>query len=245
MKSNHSVVEYSLAQLLIAANKTDVAHAHALKAVSLANELLEKEPASAKYMERVSLAHTVLGEALLHLDEYDESKLALEKAISIGNALSTNDQTVSRWVGVATAQPKLILAKLHLEIENNEIALKHFGEVATHSEALVRDGTADPITVRRYCSALAGSARQFEGTHNSWDNIIDTLSKDKTKHGPEALALLAEAFARKGAMAEAMNIVSGLQKAGYRHPEFLAFLNSYPEVGTEENLNLPSPVQRL
>ncbi len=50
------------------------------------------------------------------------------------------------------------------------------------------------------------------------------------RHGPEALALLAEAYARRGQNADASQIASKLHTAGYRHPDFLALLAEYPDL---------------
>ena len=245
LKESNAIVEYNLAQSLIAANKVDLAEMHARTAVALASELLEIESTSTTFKERVSLAYTILGEALLYLDKFDQSKEALEKAISIGKELSANDQTVTRWIGLATAQPKLVLAKLNLERGKHDTALSQFEEVSEVIKSLIQEGKADAIAIRRYCSALAGTARHFGSKHTAWDVIIDILSADTNKHGPEALALLAEAYAYRGKIDEALTIVSNLSHAGYRHPEFLVFIKSNAELKIDKNSNLPSPVQRL
>jgi hypothetical protein len=54
----------------------------------------------------------------------------------------------------------------------------------------------------------------------------------RNAHAPEALTLLAEAYQRSDNVNEARLITSRLAAAGYRHPDFLALLETFPDLKT-------------
>ncbi len=227
------VAHYGIAQIALGLNDLVLAYDHVKTATRLANELAATDPDNAVYQDRLSFSHAILGEVYVHRGQLSEARKTLLKSISIGAALRTKNENVARWRGNVLAHPKLVLARLEASEGNLAEAESLFTEVSDDLREKINSNTADMISMRRYCEAVAGKARLSSEAIVLWTEIISILGPGTRKHGPEALLILSEAHIKTSQSSSAKAIATQLFNAGYRHPDFVILLKAYPDLITQ------------
>lgn len=225
-----SVAYFRLAQIEIATGRVYQAFDHAVTATRMADQLLAADWRNSDQMTRTASAYTVLGETYLHLRRYPEARLSLAKSIELAEQLVARDGDVAEWKGHTLASAKLVLARTEVEEGDSQGAIILFGEVASALGTMINSKMTTPYVVRNYCAALAGRARLDQVYKGDRTRIIDLLVPDSLKLGPESLVLLAEAYAHTGNNYEGRAAASKLYAAGYRHPDFVALIQEFPEL---------------
>jgi hypothetical protein len=129
-----------------------------------------------------------------------------------------------RWRAKALVQPALVRAQMSASRGERAEAIAAYAEARDILSSAVAAGQADPTAVRRYCAALAGRARLEQDAQAAWREIADRLGADERRAGPEALALLSEAYANIERREDAARIVRRLIDMKFRHPDFMDFL---------------------
>jgi len=193
-----------------------------------AKGLLDLDPTNTEAMDRASCAYNLLGESELRLGRRNAAKSALITAVNLSDKLVSSDGSVALWKGKNRADAKLMLARHAASTGDIDSARAIYRDIETELRELVSSQHADPIILRRYLAALAGTARITNTSKDAWDEIIQRAGQDPKRNGPEALTILAEAYQRSGKNGEARRIVTKLYAAGYRHPDFLALIDEFP-----------------
>lgn len=226
-----AAAKYRLAQTQLALGSVDAALGNARQAADIADALLALDGENIERVDRALLAHTVVGEAYLHLGQYP---LAMESALK---AIAVVPGTAQREVGEEqtrafdASQAKLVLATLHQRLGQSAQARQLFAEVTENYRTSQLGGSAAYAGgLGRYCEALAGLARLSPADNTGWQAIVGVLGSRGASAGPGAQALLAEAYVRTGEEALARAIVAQLHSAGYRHPDFMALLDRFPQL---------------
>ena len=232
LKEGAVVAHYGMAQIALRLNDLTLALRHVKTATNLASELANTDPDNAVYQDRLAYSHTILGEVYAYQGQLSDARQALFTSISIGVALRTKNENVARWHSVI-AHPKLILARLEASEGNLAEAESLFAEVSDDLREKINGNAADMISMLRYCEALAGKARLSTEAMGLWKEVIAILGPSMKKHAPEALLLLSEAYIETNQSSNAKAITTRLFDAGYRHPDFVTLLKTYPDLLAE------------
>jgi len=229
LTDSESIAHYSLADILLASGRIDLASMEASKAITLAENLLQREPENLDFAERAAVAHTIIGEVYLHQGALTKARQSLSMAISIGDRLTENEDTIVRWKGINSALPSLLLARVEERENNSSKALAAYTKLVELLASIVTTGASSSAITRIYCNALAGQARLSPQEYNAnLKNIISMLSPKLKANSPKSLTVLSEALIRMDRMAAAISIASQLYAVGYRHPDFMALLTANP-----------------
>ncbi|OGT59332.1 MAG: hypothetical protein A3E01_12340 [Gammaproteobacteria bacterium RIFCSPHIGHO2_12_FULL_63_22] len=224
------VAKYSMAQLALAVNRLDEALTSAEIAAKLADQLLLVDTDNSNVADRSSFAFTVLGRVHFYRRDFVNARAALEKAVSIAEPLVRADDDVSEWRSVTLADANLAIGALDIYTKRNAAGLDRLSAMVKDFLPQMARPNTDPIIVRRYCSALAEKERLSGVNNGAWTEIVMRLAPLSAKNGPDALTILAEAYFHIGKQGEAIAIITQLFDAGYRHPDFLALLDKYPDL---------------
>lgn len=216
----------ALAEILL--NNVDSAVTHANVAVAIAHSAYEVDRTNTAAAERMSFSQSILSEALWRAGKLNAARNAAISANSIAEQMLALDGNIDRWRSKFAAQARLMLGRVHADLGDSELARQIFMQVVLDLKASANGAMADPITQRRYCEALAGSARLGADAVQLWREIIDVLGPATEGAGPEVLTILMEAYLQTGEIVEASRIRSRLYDAGYRHPDFLAVIEQFP-----------------
>ena len=222
---------YRLAQIEIAAGQLQEAAARAGAAVNSFDQLSADDPDNMEPADRASLAHAVLGEAYFHLGQARQARATLLRSIEIAEQLVARDDSVAQWREQNLALPQVTLARVYAAAGDTAAAHRLFATVTENLRQPALRDNADPRTVRIYCAALAGLARDSARSEPLWSEIVSTLSRKVGRQSPDGLILLAEADAALGRLESAGEITSKLSLAGYRHPDLLSVLGRHPTLG--------------
>lgn len=217
------------AQLEIALGQLTAALKAATSAVTLSKALFAADAENADLAEQYVRSLAVFGETAVFANRGAEALEPLLTAISIAERFLALDGDVFRWKGINLAHSKLVLGRI-LELEGStKKAQDVFESVAFElkDEPMVKQPGS--IIQRRYCQALAGRARLTNSSSES-EKIVQLLGLEPTKLSPESLGLLAEAHQKIGEMNAAALISVELFGAGFRHPEFMALLDEFPDL---------------
>ncbi len=228
LKEGAVVAHYGIAQIALGLNNLPLALRHVSKATELARELATAEPDNAVYQDRLSFSHAILGEVYAYQGRLPDARRELLTSISIGKALRSKNENIARWHGNVLAHPKLVLARLEASEGNHDQADELLSEVVDDLHEKVKSDTADMISLRRYCEALAGKAQLSPEATGLWKEVQTTLEPGRKKHGPKALLLLGAAYINLGQVPNAQAIAGRLFDAGYRHPDFMTLLEDHP-----------------
>jgi tetratricopeptide (TPR) repeat protein len=221
---------YRLAQTQLNSGLADAAMATAERSVVLADALLAADAANIENVDRAVHARAVLGETYLHLGRLGAAEATLLQSIAaVGDFMSRKpDPVLSR--GLTSSEPTLLLAELQARRGDQREALRLFNQVVGYYRLRQERGeSADIVTLRRHCSALAGLARATPAGRDGWVEIIALLGPAQGRLAPDAQTLLAEAYANTGQDARARVIAGQLHANGYRHPGFMALLGRFPK----------------
>lgn len=222
-----AVAEYRLAQIEIALGRPEIAVEQAGSAMRYADALLAADPDRTERMDRAALARAAFGEANALLGRKAEAVHALDGAIDLGQRLAALDAANAVWSGFTLAQPSLIKAKLVANADRS-LALGMLDTLISDLRPLVAK-TNEPSITRVLCGSLAARSR-LTGSQEDWREIAALVQSNATKQVPETQALYAEALYRTGDSAEATPILRRLRQSGYRHPDFMALLEEFPEL---------------
>lgn len=233
LKEAAVVAHYGMAQMALGLDDLTLALRHVKTATDLAGELANTDPDNAIYQDRLSFSLAILGEVYAYQGQLSDARQALITSISIGSALRTKDENVAHWRGDVFAYPKLVLARLEASEGNLAEAESLFTDVSDDLRAIISSNAADMISMRRYCEALAGQARLTSEAMGLWTEVIAILGPSQKKQGPEALLLLSEAHMEAGQSSNARAIATKMFDAGYRHPNFMTLIKTYPDLLAE------------
>ena len=235
LKESALVAHYGIAEIALLMNDLTLALGHVKTATNLADELASADPENAVYQQRLSFSHAILGEVYAYQGQISDARQVLSTSISVRAPLGTKEENVARWRRNVLAHPKLVLARLEASEGNLTEAESLFAEVADDLAAWVKENTADIVSTRRYCEALAGKARLSSEDTGLWIEVIAILEPGKKKLGPEALLLLGEAYIKTSQSSKARDIATNLFEAGFRHPDFVALLKANPDLLAESS----------
>ena len=209
-------------RILIALGNTDEAVLLAQRASHLADELLRADPKSSEGIDRASMAHARVGEALVYQGECDEARHNLAGAIDLARLLVNRDDKVSRWSAKLLAHPLLFVARCDAVAGRNDTAARIYDEVSSLLRPTIASGTADRINLRRYAMAIAGKARLHGQSADAWNEVVRLLEDDDERLEPELQTILAEALWKQRRDAAADRIIMRLESRGFRHPDLIA-----------------------
>lgn len=221
---------FGLAQIELSSNNLDAALHYAIDAARRANSLMTLEPENTEIADRAAFANAILGEAYFYLEQFAQARTALTKALTIATRLSQKNASVVKWKAHNLAKAALSIARLDAAEHDRSTALTLLNDAVQELHGVIQANAADQVMVRRYCEALAERARISAEFADAWVEIIALLAPQQSRHGPDALVLLAESYEKVGQHADAAVIASTLHTAGYRHPDFLALLAEYPDL---------------
>jgi tetratricopeptide (TPR) repeat protein len=224
-----SVAHYRLAQTQLAMGALEEARDNAVAATAIADDLLAADGENIELVDRGALAHAIAGEVLLHLNQHAQARQALLRSIAIGQDFIRQKGGLERSRRLTVSQPQLVLAQLLVLEGKAAQAAALFDEVAAgYRDAIAAGKTIDPVSRRRYCTALAGLSRLTPAGAPGWDEIRARLEPYRDNLAPEDSVLLSEAYAHSSRPEQAAALLIPLQAAGYRHPNYLALLEQFP-----------------
>ncbi|MBX3698503.1 MAG: TIR domain-containing protein [Dokdonella sp.] len=225
---------FSLAQIELSSNRLDEAHHYALEAATRANKLIALDPNNTEMADRAVFANAILGEVLFYLKNSVQAREALTRALRIANVLGKTNTSVVKWKAHNFAKAAISLARLDAAEHNLPAAMTLLDNVVLELGKIVKNNVADQIMIRRYCEALAERARLSPKFRDDWHEIIALLAPLQRRHGPDALALLAEAYEKDGLHSASFAIASKLNDAGFRHPQFLNLIKRFPALKQDQ-----------
>lgn len=231
IKNRESIALYGLADVLIAEGRVEEAAKQAVLASNLADDLLSEDPLNLEFAARDTLAHSVLGETLLYLKQFDDAQASLSTAISLANQLVEKDPSNIQWRGTVAALPILLLAKLQEVQGNYSSASAGYKELAHDLQSIIDSDVSSDKINHIYCAALNGQKRLSPDENDAnLERVISRLESKTGKNSPKSLVVLVEAYASTGRTEQAQEIVTRLYDTGYRHPEFLRVVVAHPEL---------------
>ena len=208
--TSRAIAHYRLAQIEIAAGELQESLSAALFAVQELEMLLQAEQKNTEFADRTALAHGVLGEAYFHSDQYEKSRVSLNRSIAIAQNLVERDKSVTKWRRQNLAHSQLMLGRLEYATENHTEAQKMFDLVRSALRDVVATKSAEPSEVQIYCSAISAHASLQESGEHLWQEIIGIVSPPFNKHRAETLVLLGEAHMRTGNAEKALSVIEAL-----------------------------------
>jgi tetratricopeptide (TPR) repeat protein len=216
-----------VAQINLALGRLDMALSNALTATVRATSALTGDSNDTDRLARASGAFAVLGEVYVYLRKFDHARAALRESVDLSEKLISMDENVAEWADILDTVPKLALAHLSLQVGEHKQAAAQYESIIQSLRSQVDAATADADVVRYYCAALAGRARFDETSLSDWKEIGQRLS---AAGEPDAKVLRAEASRRIGDISGSVEIVRALYASAYRHPDFMALLDVFPEL---------------
>lgn len=216
-------------RLLTASGEVDDAINLSKEAARLADEALASDPQSTDNIYTASLAHAYVGEALVYKGNHGEAADFLAKALQLGRQLVGTDERVVLWRAKLLAHPLLFVARCDISKGRPDLALQKYEEALTVLGSDAVAIKADPISVQRYVSAIAGKARLSTDSRSDWTGLVELLRPKSDRIGPELQLIYMEGLLKTGEAGAAQRVAEGLTSAGYRHPDFTAMRSTLAE----------------
>jgi tetratricopeptide (TPR) repeat protein len=228
-----AIASYRLAQIELSSGHAESAAERSSTAVNYADRLLAADPAQIKFLDRAAQARTVYAESLSAMDRHVEAQKAIREAVTLAERLIALDGETVLWPAYTLAQPSLLMAKIKLGAGLGQ-DLDQSLDTLIEAQRQYSARSTDPVVRRVLISALALRARIDARFKNDWTEILALTAAKNENETPEGLVCLAEALLQTGKKAEALEMTTTLHRTGYRHPDFMALLERYPDLKTRQ-----------
>jgi tetratricopeptide (TPR) repeat protein len=223
--------QFSLAQAQLALGQLDKAVANARQAATRLKKLAGSDKDNADLADVADFAQIVLAEAEFHNGQVEAASETLQL---VAEKFDGGDLGTTVRQAEFRSQALLLEARLKFR-ENPSGAASILTSIIDGLRANLSGPSSDSDLVRRYCAALAYRGRlNMPGKQDEadWLEIVTLLKTHGGKLSAASKTLLIEAQYKTGDKQAAVENAESLYATGYRHPNFIELLDTFPELAT-------------
>ena len=217
----------ALGRLLASQGNGRAALHEAETATGIADRLIHVEPDNAEWLQAISLAQFDLADLQLSMKDTASAAATTRSACDIVDRLLLRDKTVASWKALQRVSCLNLRSRLAIADGNSSeaLALAQQGIAAARTSPNASDRALLGFTmIAAVGNALAASGQSGEA-RRWWTAALHSIPAGAELR-PIEQAQLAAIKLRLGDNAGASQITSALRAAGYRHPTYVAAIQS-------------------
>jgi len=221
------VAERSLGRIALARGDARKASEHLTRAIERSESLRTLDPSNMLWVEMAAAARVTEAERLLDTGDLVKARVEIARIGELAGVLADHDAANVSWEITVTGRHALLEARLAQADGDRERPLammrKVIGtlqslRVAHPDEQRIVETLAD---AERLLAELLDANGQRSDASAAWQRVADLLAIDIESRDPRVRTTLAWAYLRLDRREMLSVVVGGLDRIGYRHPDYL------------------------
>ncbi|MEZ5921874.1 MAG: tetratricopeptide repeat protein [Parvularculaceae bacterium] len=223
----------NLATIELYQGDLQAAKSYIMRGQSVSGALTDRDPSNTLWQEFAGRDAMLEGQINLFHGELGMARVALNKAVHIGNMLvSTKSDTVA-WQRDTLSKAEILLARVAGKSGDKQEAARLAQKALRELQKLSSENDGDIKAIENKTAAIEVLVEIGMRPPQRWAEIVSMLAPIGEHAPPVAQARYAHALAALGRKEDARPIALRLLAAGYRHPDFIRLLNEHPTLVAE------------
>ena len=244
------VAEQGLGRLAFARGDAEAAARYLARAIEGAEALRALDPSNMLWVEMSAIALASNADRLLQLGEVDAAGAELPRIGELVHTLLARDASNIEWQVAVADRHVLLQARLAQARGDREQALKTTRALIDSLHALQTSHAGEERIVETLAEAerldgeLLDAAEHRAEAAEAWQRVIDLLAGDVQARDPRLQTTLAWAYLRLDQDAALQALASGLQRIGYRHPDYERLVARMPRQSSVSHSDIVADAPR-
>lgn len=233
------------ASVALAMGDMEFAKSTLLRLVQEQRELVSKDPENIQRLSAYGWLLADLCDLQINVGDVQEAEKALELVLKVAATIAQIDPTIRQsdiFIGKRAELFRAQLAFAKNDIPKAQEILEEFSSFGIigmmHSQSSRPDEIGLESSLRLLLSKIYMKTGDDANAKKAATESIARLEPIKSRLNPSLLFRLAEAYELAGSLSQAHSIAADLYRRGYRHPEFMALLESFPDLKSPLNADV-------